>query len=198
MHYEINKETLDAIMAMPGDVKGTVLKEDENFILQGGGKSKLEGVEKEIKEMGHPFVYREIKSNDFYPWGRKIISLLAISRVFNMDRQKVKEMGSSAFKKTFWEKTFMKYVLPPKKIVEKEIKNWRKYHTIGRLEVVDVKEKTISIRLYNLNYHPIFCDYLAGRFQALIQAIKGEDGKCEEVKCYFKGEDPFHEFLLKW
>jgi len=188
-------------MGMPGKVRGDVILKDKEYLLKKGGGEKIRKAEDELRDIGKGFSYGEIEKNKFYPWGQRVLSLLAVSRVLNMDRDKVKEMGRSSVKNCPFERIIKRYFISTKSVFEKEVKRWRKNNTIGRLEVisVDEKKKEVVVRLYNVNFHPIFCDYLQGYFQAIGEKNKGEGMvSCEETKCYFKGEDVFHEFLIKW
>ncbi len=200
MHYEVNKETINAMMSSPGEVKGRVLKDDELFVLEKGGREKIDQIERELDMLACPFLYEEIKSEKYYPWARRALSLIAISRVFSMSKKEVEEMGRAAPKNSFLVNLFTKRFLTVEKIFKKASKAWRKDHTVGRLEVVetDSDAKRAVLRLYNLNFHPVFCDYLCGYFAAIAENGGLEKVSCEEVKCYFKGESFFHEFLLKW
>ncbi len=200
MYYEANKEAIDAMMSAPGEVRGEVLKIDEHFVLEKGGREKLKQIERELDVMGHPFLYGEIKSKKYYPWGRRALSLLAISRVLGMNKKEVEEMGKAAPKKSFLVNLLTRRFLTVERIFTRSSKMWRKDHTVGRLEVVeaDKEAKKVVLRLYNLNFHPVFCDYLCGYFTAIAENGGVTKVSCEEVKCYFKGESLFHEFLLKW
>ncbi len=200
LHYEITKEAINEMMNAPGEVCGATLKTDKDFILKKGGEEKLKEVEKELEEMGYPFSYKKIENMKFYPWGRRVLSLIAISRVFKMDREKIKEMGMNAPKKSFLVKLFMRYFLTPESTFKKVSSLWRQHHTIGRLEVIRInkEERNTSLRLYNLNFHPIFCDYLCGYFIGIAKMVEGSQVTCEEKKCFFKGESFFHEFFLTW
>ncbi len=199
MYYEINKEAIEAMMNAPGEVRGSVLKTDERFILEKGGKKRLEQIEKELDVMGYPFSYSEIKNRKYYPWGRKVLSLLAISSVFSMDKEKVEEMGRRALSRSVLGRFFMRRFFSMENIFRKTAVMWRRYHTIGRLEVAeaDKKNKKAVLRLYNINFHPIFCDYLCGYFAEKAKAVEGKEVTCKETKCYFKGESFFHEFILE-
>ena len=200
MYYNVTREAIDAMMKSPGEVRGTVFKTDEDFIIEKGGRDKIVQVEKELEEMGYPFLYQDMKNMEYYPWGRRVLSLLAISTVFNMDKRSVEDMGRRAPKKSFIVKLFMRHFFTVESTFKKASQMWREHHTIGRIEVVemDEKERRVVLRLYNLNFHPIFCDYLCGYFAAIAKIVEGKEVTCEEVKCFFKGESFFHEFLLKW
>jgi len=157
-------------------------------------------VEEEIEEMGYPFTYKAIKKGDYYPWGRRILSLLAISRAFNMDKEKVEQMGRSAVEESFLIKFIARKFFTVNSIFKKTMFVWRRNHTVGRLEIVKIEreQKKAIVRLYNLNFHPIFCDYLCGYFAAITEIAEGKKVSCKEEKCFFKGESFFHEFLLAW
>jgi hypothetical protein len=200
MHYIVTKEAIDAMMKAPGEVRGAVFKTDESFVLEKGGKKKIKEVERELEEMGHPFLYKNVDNMKFYPWGMRVLSLLAISMVFNMDKKAIEEMGRVAPKKSFIVKFFMRHFFTIESTFKKASEMWRDHHTIGRLEVVELnsEEKKATVRLYNLNFHPIFCDYLCGYFAAIAKIVEGKEVNCKEVKCFFKGESFFHEFLLTW
>ncbi len=188
------------MMSVPGEVRGSVLKKDESYILMKEGERKLKEVEKEIKEMGCAFSYKDIKNSSFYPWGERVLSLLAISMVLNMDKEKIKEMGRCAVEDTFFARFFMRYFLSLESVFQKVSRMWRKRNTIGRLEVeeIDKKRRKVVLHLYNLNFHPIFCDYLCGYFSKIGSVAQGKEVTCKEERCYFKGESPFHEFILRW
>lgn len=200
MYYIVTQETIDQMMQSPGEVRGEVLKKDEEFILRKGGEEKLKMVEEEIEEMGHAFAYKAIKKGDYYPWGRRILSLLAISRAFNMDKEKVEQMGRSAVEESFLMRFIIGKFFTVNSIFKKNMFTWRRNHTVGRLEIVkiDREQKKAIVRLYNLNFHPIFCDYLCGYFAAIAEIAEGKKVSCKEEKCFFKGESFFHEFLLAW
>ncbi len=200
MHYDVTREAIDAMMSAPGEVIGSVLKIDEKYILKRGGAARLKMIEEEFGDMGHPFEYKRVNSKEYYPWGRRALSLLAISRVFNMNKEEVIKMGKSALQMFFLKKLFIVQFSTIEKLLKREEELWRKNHTIGRLEIVDVnREKRMAVlRLYNLNFHPIFCDYLCGYFAALARLVEGDTAYCREENCFFKGESFFHEFLLTW
>lgn len=187
-------------MAMPGEVHGLALLSDKEFILKERGRKKLEEAQEEIRDMGEELSYGKIEEKKFYPWGKRVLSLLAASRVLRMDNEKVKKMGQASLKRSFWSKFLTRYLSTTKDVFEREVRSWRKKSTVGRLELisVDEKKKEVTLRLYNLNFHPIFCDYFEGYLQAVGELNKGVPATCMEKSCYFRAEGPFHEFLLKW
>ena len=171
------------------------------FVLKEKGKKGLEKVEKEFKELGYPFKYKEVKAMSFYPIGMRAISWLAIRKTLNFNDEKIKEMGVFATKVSFIVKLFIKYFFSVEKVFyEESPKMWRKHWTIGELEPVEFnqKEKYGIIRLKNFNIHPIFCCYFQGYLSGVLQMlVKTTKITCEETKCSFRG-DKYHEFSLKW
>ncbi len=195
----MTKEAIDEMLNSPGEVRGKVIRADESFILEKGGEEKLEQVQKELEDMSSPFSYREVKNEKFYPCGKKVLSLLAISRVFNMDKRKVKEMGEFSFVRPPLFYLFVK-LFGVKSVLKKILKKWRRNYTIGRLEIEGINERKreVIFRLYNFNLHPVFCDYMCGYLEGVGKAMGKNEASCRETECYFKGESFFHQFVLKW
>ncbi len=198
MHYSISKDQISSMMNSPGEVRGDALLKDKLFILNRGGEEKLKKIEEELEEMGYPFSYNKIIARKFYPWIIRILSLLAISRIFNMNGSEIKKMGKLSYKKHFL--SFINNFSGLEKNVKTVSKNWRKKNTIGRIDVktVNEKERYLVVRLYNLHFHPIYCDYFLGYLEGALETFKNIKVESKETKCYFKGDDFFHEFLLKW
>jgi hypothetical protein len=164
------------------------------------GEEGLKKVEEELRKMNCPFNYEEEADNmSFYPIGMRALSIIAIAKAFDLDRESVIKMGGNAPKFSLMIKFFMRYFLSAEKIMEKAGEMWGKHYTVGKLESVEMntEEKFIRARLYNVDLHPIFCDYLIGYFSSVIKMGVGEEGKGEEVKCIHRGDD-YHEFTIKW
>jgi len=198
MHYSIDKNQISTMINSPGEIRGDVLLKDKLFVLSKGGEEKLKKTEEELEEMGYLFYYNKIAGRRFYPWSIRILSLLAISRVFNMNSNEVKEMGKLSYKRPF---SSFAYFFPSIEKSAKVIgKDWRKKSTIGRVDVktIDRKEKYLAVRLYNLHFHPIYCDYFLGYIEKVFETSKISMIESKEARCYFRGDDFFHEFLLKW
>jgi uncharacterized protein YxjI len=200
MYYQINDEDINKILNAEGEVRGVVFKTDRHFIIDREGEEGLKKVEEELRKMNCPFNYEEEADNmSFYPIGMRALSIIAIAKAFDLDRESVIKMGGNAPKFSLMIKFFMRYFLSAEKIMEKAGEMWGKHYTVGKLESVEMntEEKFIRARLYNVDLHPIFCDYLIGYFSSVIKMGVGEEGKGEEVKCIHRGDD-YHEFTIKW
>ncbi len=200
MAYQITDEEINKILNAEGEVRGVVFKTDRRFIVDSKGEEGLKKVEEELKEMRCPFDYNQEADNmSFYPIGMRVLSLVAISRALNLEKESLMQMGSNAPKFSLMIKFFMRYFLSPEKIMEKAGEMWEKHYTVGKLEPVEMstEERFMTARLYDINLHPILCDYLKGYFSSVIKMGVGKETKCEEVKCNHRGDD-YHEFTIKW
>jgi uncharacterized protein YxjI len=203
MYYQINDEDINKILNAEGEVRGVVFKTDRHFIIDKVGEEGLRKVEEELQKMNCPFNYDEGTDNmSFYPVGMRVLSLIAVSKALNLDREGVMKMGESAPKFSLMIKFFMRYFLSAEKIMEKAGEMWGKHYTVGKLESVEmnIEENFLRARLYDIDLHPIFCDYLLGYFSSIIKmgvGKEGKEGKGEELKCIHRGDD-YHEFTIKW
>jgi hypothetical protein len=200
MKYEVNQEEIKTIMEKKGDARGVVFKTDYLFILNNFGEEGVKKVEEELERMGYPFDYKNnVNSMDFYPIGMRALSLLAISKVFNLGEEEVEEIGKSAPKSSLMVKFFTRYFLSIENIFDKAGEMWSKHYTVGELDAFDInmKEKYAVIRIYDIDLHYIFCDYLSGYFSSVVKMGIGEDVTSEKTKCIHKGDD-YHEVILRW
>lgn len=200
MHYQITEEEINKILSAEGEVRGVVFKTDYRYIIDNFGVEGLKKVEAELEVMNCNFDYEtEIDNMSFYPVGMRVLSIIAISRAFNLDSEGVKRMGFNAPKVSLMIKFFMRYFLSPEKVMEKAGEMWNKHYTIGKLKVGEVnnKENYMKGNLSGIKLHPIFCDYLLGYFTSIVKMGAGKEVKGDEVKCAHKG-DQHHEFLLTW
>jgi len=201
MDYKLNKELADQIMAMPGEARGVVFKTDGDYILKEKGEDGLKKLGDELIALGYPIEYKKIEALSFYPIGLRIISLLAIQKVFSFDEAKIKELGSFASRTSLMVKLFINYFLSVEKVFFNEApKIWRKHYSVGDFLPTEFNEKDKYgiIQLKNYQFHPIFClylgSYLCGFFQML---IKSPEISFEETKCPFRGDD-YHEYKIRW
>lgn len=185
---------------MPGEVSGNLLKRDESFILRNGGRKKVYEVEDSMSDLGHSFSYSRIKKKNFYPWGNRILSIISIANAFNMEKEKIEQMGRLSVTNSFIVKLITRRFKSTEDVLRNICRNWRKNNTIGRLELKEInnEKKSAVVILYNLNFHGIFCDYFCGYLAGCVEISEGTSAVCKEEKCYFNGNCDFHEFVIKW
>jgi len=200
MSYKLNKEEVEKVERLEGEVRGAVFKTDENFIMQSFGESGVKRVENKLNEIGHSFKYAEAQKMEFYPIKMRIFSLLAIADVFGLDEEGIKKMGENAPRASFLIRVFTKYFMSVESTLEKVVEIWEKHYTVGKVEPAEVKEeeKHATFKLYKGDFHPFFCAYLTGYFSSVVGMVVGaQNTKAEEKKCSFKG-DEYHEFYITW
>lgn len=197
----INKEIVDRLIKIKGSVRGVVFKTDKEYILKEKGQEGIKIMEKELKRLGIPLDYKEIKTLDFYPVGLRAISLLTMKKSFNFDDKEIEKVGLFATKVSFIIRLFIRYFLSLKRVFLKESpKIWEKHWSVGKIIPVELneKEKYGIVKLSGFNLDPIFCRYLRGYFCGIVKMLVKEDKViCKENKCAFLGDDS-HEFVLKW
>ncbi len=198
--FQLNKEIADKIMSSEGEVKGVVFKTDERFIISKGGEEKVKEVEDEIKSLGYSIDYSSVGTMNFYPIGLRILSLLAIAKVFEMNEEDVRKMGSFAPKFSLVIKFFIQYFISIEKTLSQVSEIWKKHYTKGSVVPLEIneKEKKTSVKLEGLNIHPIFCFYLMGYFSKITEIIVKSPVEVKETECAFKDNVNSHVFFLKW
>lgn len=198
MPEDLTEEIAKKLMEVKGEVKGVVFKTDAEFISREKGAEGLRKVENELKRIGYPIEYKNIKTMAYYPMGLRALSLLAIQQALNFSNEEIKRMGASAPKFSLIIKLFLQYFLSVQKTAEKACEIWEGHYTAGQLSAKSNEEEKYAIlRLKDLTLHPLLCRYLEGYFSTIVQMVVKSPVTSKETKCSFKGDD-YHEFLLRW
>lgn len=187
-------------MKTEGEARGITFKTDADFILRKKGGKGLRKVEVELKNLGHPLKYKEIKSMNFYPIGLRILSLLAAQKALGFSEKDIEQMGASAPKLSLLIKLFLQFFFSVEETMKQVPKMWEKHYTIGQLKAEIYQDKKCAVvELRDFAIHPVFCCYLNGYFSTVLQMVVKSRVTSKEVKCLFKNaQDKYHEFLLKW
>ncbi|MFP4539655.1 MAG: hypothetical protein ACLFNN_01805 [Candidatus Paceibacterota bacterium] len=200
MSYEIPPEEIERLLGLEGEVRGVVFKTDHHYLKDKAGEEGVKKAEEEMKKMGYPFSYeRDATDLNFHPIGVRSLSLIAVSRVLDLDKEGVKEMGRTAPKFSSVLRFFMRYLISERTIMEKAGELWQKHYTVGELKVLEInhEERFLKCALYDIDLHPIFCDYLAAYLEFIAKLGIGEEMESEETMCIHRGDD-HHEFIEKW
>lgn len=199
MSYNISTEEIEKIKALEGEVRGAVFKTDEIYILKNYGEEGLKKVKEALVEFGVDIDYSSVGKMEYYPISLRIFSLLAISKAFNYGKEEIKEMGKKAPRVSFLIKFFTQYFMSSEKTLEKVDELWRKHYTKGRIEIGEINEPggVAIFKIYDVSFHPIFCDYLSGYFVTIISMVIGKEVTSKEEKCTFNGDD-HHEYYLSF
>lgn len=199
MEQIISKEEVDELMKLKGQIRGAAIKEVIKYILKEEGKDGLGKLEDAMEKIGYSIKDKNIKAMKFYPLGLEASTLVAVKRLFNYDDKKFQDLGKFAGKFSIIIRLFMGYLASIDKIAKETPKMWRKYFTIGDLNIAEINEekKYVILRIENYYLHPIHCQILIGYLSSILQIVVKSPVKCEETKCTFRG-DEYHEYLLKW
>ena len=198
---EVTKEKIQRLMKIKGEARGVTFAIDRDYILKSKGEDGLKKLEEELVRLGHPIRYKEIETFRYYPVGLRVLSLLAIKKVFKFDDEKIEEIGFFGTRSSLIAKFFIKYVFSLQKVFFQEGQRiWREHWTIGKVIPVELNEekKYAVLRLKDFDLHPVYCVFLKGYISGLFSlVIKGLKVTCQETKCPFRG-DAYHEYLIKW
>jgi len=197
----LDKNELQKIINIPGEVKGVVFQTDANFILQNKGEAGLKQLEEQAKILDLPINYRETSALKTYPIGLRVASLLLIKDTFNFNDEEIRRMGYEAPKTSFVVKLLMKFLVSFAKLMKEVPGYWSEHYTVGSLESININDerKEASIYLRDIMIHPIFCRYLEGYFEKIYElSLAGKKGDCKEIECAFSGATSHHyELKLK-
>ncbi len=198
MKQIISKEEIDRLLKIKGKVIGAVIKNLQGFIIKEEGQRGLKKLEDTMEKLGYP-MESNVKSMSFYSLGREALLLVVVKKLFGYNNKKFQEVGAFESKRAIIVETLIKYFISPRKAVKEASRFWRKYYTVGDLEVTDFnkKEKSLIIKIKNFNYTKEGCQIFMGFFPNVVRLVFGSKASCEEIKCIYKGDEA-HEFLLKW
>jgi len=198
MKQIISKEEINRLLKIKGKVRGIVIKNLQGFLIKEEGQGGLKKLEDTMEKLGHP-MESNIKSMGFYSLGQEALLLVIIKKLFGYNDKKFQELGAFESKRATIIETLIKYFISPRKVVKEASRFWRKYYTVGDLEVTDFnkKEKSLIVRIKNFNYIKEGCQIFVGFFPNVVRLVFGSKASCEEIKCTYKGDEA-HEFLLKW
>jgi len=193
----INKEELNKLLEVKGEVKGVVFQTDGKYILEKEGEEGIKKLEKRVKELGFPIDYRKGKALDLHPIGLRIVSLLLIKDTFDWSDGEIRNMGYITPTTSFIVKLLMKFFVSFMKFMNEVPRYWEEHYTVGKLETVKLDDETKDaiLHLKDIKIHPLFCLYLEGYFERMYQFIVGKGGRCRETECMFKGAS-YHEYVF--
>ena len=136
----MEKEEIEKIIQIKGNVRGGVIQANVTFIQKKKGEEGLRAIEKKMAGLGYPIKFEEIKVGEWYPESLSVLTILVAKDLFNWGEKDIFEMGSSTPKYSFIAKTFMRYFLSLKRFVIEIPNYWKKHFDFGELEVSELNE----------------------------------------------------------
>ena len=193
------EEKLNDLKRIKGGVRGLSLKSDGGFILKERGEDGLKELEDAMADIGYPIKYQELNEMSYYPIALKALTLVLIQKLFDFKENDFIRMGEFGSKISLMREILIKYFFSFEGVMNEIPKVWRRYYTVGELEVGEYnkEKKIIRGRLNDFNLHFLECQYLKGHFVGILSMIIKEEMTCEETKCVHRG-DNYHEFVVKW
>lgn len=196
----LTKDVVKQLLAIPGNVKGTIILTNIEYIKRKWGEEAVLKLKERIKELEIPLDFGKIKHAEMYPEAISVLVVLLIKEVLNLKEQDIFEMGQAAMKLSPIVKILTKFFLSIDVVLEKAPEYWRQYFDFGEFEVVeyDKEKKYAIVRLKGYKFHPLLCFYHMGYFYQVAKIASGAKRvTVEETKCVFRG-DPFHEYYFTW
>ncbi len=196
----LTKEEAKKILSIPGNVKGTIILSNIEFLERKGGKEAVSKLKERLKELEIPINLEEIKHARMYPEAISVLIVLLIKEILNLDEKGVFEMGQAGMKLSPIVKILTKFFSNLDVVLARAPEYWKEYFDFGELEVVeyDKEKKYAIVRLKGYKFHPLLCFYHMGYFYQVAKVASGaKEVKIEERKCVFRG-DPFDEFYFSW
>jgi len=195
----ITKEKVKELMAIKGEVRGFAIKDDISYIHSKFGQEGVDKIEAEMRKLGFPIKYSDIKQMGFYPVGLAGVPQLVIKKLFNFDEQEFYKMGFFNARLPIPVRLFLRYFLSLRILADHGQELWRKYYRIGNYRASDINEKegyVISI-IDDFDITRTVCHTISGFLAGLVQMTINHPTTGKETKCTFLGDD-HHEFLVKW
>lgn len=192
-------KAIKELMRLEGQMRGTVLKGELAFILKKEGKEGLRRLEERAREFGWLIDYQGLKTMEFYPIWYEPVTYLLMQDVFGFKDEDFVQLGIFESKLPLFVRMFMVPFYSFGSVIKEAPKIWRKYYTVGDLEITELskKDREAVMTLKNFKLHPLYCRALEGFLAGLLKLLVAKKIVSRETKCPFQGDD-YHEFLFKW
>jgi len=198
--FHVTERDVAQILKIPGNVKGTIILTNLEYIRKKGGEGALKKLKERIKELEIPINLESVKHASMYPEAISVLIVLLIKEILNLDEKGIFEMGQAAMKLSPITKILTKFFLSIDVVLKRAPEYWKEYFDFGELEVpdYDTEKRYAIVRLKGYKFHPLLCIYHAGYFYQIGKIASGAKKiTIEERKCVFRG-DPFDEFYFTW
>lgn len=200
MESLISKDDLEKVKAIKGEVIGATLIANAGFIVQKEGKKGLERLEQAMEEVvGYPLKTEELEPRKFYPSKLLAAMLLLMEKLFGFEKKEFVEIGREGPRIPLMLRVFIRYLTSVETLIKEAPEMWKRYFTIGGLEIIEYKEdeRHITLQIKDFDFIPLQCWILKGYISSILEMVVRSSVSCEETKCLHRGDD-FHEFVLRW
>ena len=129
----LDKSVAQKILSLEGRAKGVVFQTDLSYILKKWGEDGLKKIEGQLKELGCPIDYRQIRAMEWLPMGARILSLMVVKDGFQLGDEDIKGMGRNAPKVSFLLRFLLRTVVSPAATLEHTRQLWKNHYTRGKV-----------------------------------------------------------------
>ena len=192
----VSKQFLEEIRKMEGEIIGSSLKTDREFIIEKEGREGLRKVEKEMEKLGYALKYEEIDKHKWYPVQQDFLSLLLTQKIFNWSDETIREWGRWGAKTNFIIKLLARLV-SKETIAGFASKSWRKYYSRGTMEYkLDNEKRTGTAIVKDFTIYPVHLHYLEGYFYQIMSLVELSPNL--KVKGIEAKDSNVHRFKVTW
>ena len=191
---------IDEIKKLPGETIGSGIKEDLLFVLNKEGKEGLKKIEESLQAVGCPVKLKEVKSFRRYPLYCNYFLAESTKKIFNWTDDDFRENGKYAAKVSAIVRVMLKYFISPRQVLGAATGFWKRYYTVGELQVEEIneKEQRAIIVLKNFRGYNSFCRIAEGYlYQTLSYVVEKNNLKVIENECPLR-EGRYHRFVATW
>lgn len=192
----VSKQFFEEIKKMEGEIIGSSLKTDREFIIEKEGREGLKKVEKEMEKLGYALKYEEIDKYKWYPVQQDFLSLLLAQKIFNWSDETIREWGRWGAKTNFIIK-LMARLINKETIARFASKSWRKYYTKGTMEYKLDDEKRVGTAIIkDFTLYPVHIHYLEGYFYQILSLV--EPSPNLKVRIIETKDSNIYRFKVTW
>ena len=196
MEIEKVENIAHKILSFKGNVKGTSLLSNIEYVRYREGEEGVEKVGKRMNELGVSIDFKKISPTQWISVGVSALCVLVIRETFNWDEDDIFDMGRFAVKLSFVTKLFINHFVSKEKLFKQSSKYWHKQFDFGSLEAKEITDKYAIMQIRGHDVHPLICHLRAGYMHGLAKFVVEEEKiKVEETKCTHRGDD-CHEYKI--
>jgi len=193
-----NNEKIEELTRSSGEVRGTGLCTDAEYVRHRVGEEMLQHIELLTREMGYPIEYSTVEATAWYAVSIRTVSLFAITKALGWDDEHLREMGRSAPRYSVATKFMLRYFVIAEAFAERLQTYWRHNYSMGSLRGI-VIDRSAFVCLSDFLLPPILSTYLEGYFVGVLGMIVGKDNLITVRKTdRWHESDNCYDFILRW
>ena len=182
---------------MEGRCKGAIFRGNIEYVIKKHGKLGLQQIKDDMKSKSFHLDLENMKDGHWYPLDSRMRFLKSTAKAFDLDDEKLIELGRSGFNKSTIAQFYLKLAGSPKMIFDISSKVWSHNYDTGRLEPEFNGPQGSYFRIFDFDAEQIFFIYLIGYYMAAFEKVNARNVDIQYKKVQRDGQD-CHEYLIKW